>query len=127
MEGYPLRYYFLFRVCRFIQDFMDVSSHEILGIKFDIVSHFLVPILLYLILSVFFTQKTSMLFILVLIFLKELNDFYVYYYHQDIQLKFILSNIRDLLISSAGILLCYLAVRFRILRLPAFLKRIKTW
>ena len=126
MEGYPFRYYFLFKACRSIQGFMDVSAYEILGIKFDLIFHFLIPILLYLIISMFFTQKASLLFILVLIFLKELNDFYVYYYHQDIQLKFVLSNIKDLLISSAGIIFYYISVRFRLFRVLSFLNGNKT-
>jgi len=121
IDLYIFRFHWLFRVCRFIQNSMDVSKEHICGIDADIIFHFLIAVFLYFILLLFFSCKKSLIIVLILIFLKELNDFYVIYYYKDIRLKFILSGIRDIICSGAGVTIVFFMSKY----IKAFLDRKK--
>ncbi len=107
MLSYPLRYDIVFKICRTIQNSMDGSKYYLLGINLDLIFHFVFPFLIYAILVKFLKPRKIFVIILCIILLKELNDFYIFYYYMDIQLKFVLSGLRDILISISGLLMIH--------------------
>lgn len=84
---------------------MNVDKYEILGIRLDIIFHFLVPILLYSALARIISAKKVLVFLFLLILLKEVNDLYVCYYFKDIKIQYFISSLYDIVSGLAGLLL----------------------
>jgi len=124
MDDYPFRFHWLFKSCLALQKSMDVPDRFFLGIKLDLIVHFIVPLVLFLILAHIFTPKKALIVLLIIAFLKEFNDFYVYYCYQDIKLKYVFSGLRDLFSSILGIIFIYFLRKYVLLPGFNFLRRI---
>ena len=104
MDFYYFRNGLIFKFCRGVQKTLDVSKYDIWGIGLDRIFHLLLPIGIYFILIRWIKPKKVVITLFIFILLKELNDFYIYYYFKDIKARYVLSSFLDLLLSFVGVL-----------------------
>ncbi len=103
MNLYDFRNFEIFKITLFIQRSLDCSKNKIFGIPLDWIMHFLVPLLIYFLLCKVRMTKFALPITLLIIILKECNDFYIYYYYMDIKVRYLLSSLIDLCVSMLGL------------------------